>query len=1048
LDVTALQSALNQIVARHEVLRTTIVSVDGTPVQIIGAAREVVLPIIDLRTWPEASRETEAHRILVDNIRRPFDLSRDLMLRAMLVRLTDDEYFFLLVKHHIASDGWSSGILWRELSTLYRAFALQEPAYLPELSVQYQDYATWQREWLQGEVVEKQLLYWKKQLAGLGKLLLPTDRPRPPRQTFNGARQFSKVSPELAEQIRALSRSHGVTLFMTLLAAFQTLLHRQTDQGHIAIGTPIAGRSRIELENLIGFFVNTLVLRTDFSDNPTFTELLRRVREVALGAYAHQDIPFEKLVEELQTGRDLSSAPLFQVSFALQNVPQVAVELSGLEATAINIRGGIAKFDLYVAVVDVRSELQIFAEYNTDLFDSTTIDRLLGEYERLLRSIVGNPDRRISDLAILTEAEQHQLVVEWNDTQRDSAPFKCAHQMFEEQVERTPDGIAVVFEEQELTYRELNSRANQVAHFLKKLGVGGERLVGIYMGRSLEMIVGLLAVLKAGGAYLPLDPEIPKERLSFMLAESQTPLLLTQQRYLAELPDTNAQVICLDTQWQDVMEEGHENLLNTAAPENLAYVIYTSGSTGKPKGVMIEHRGLTNYLSWCLHAYPVSQGHGSPVHSSLSFDLTVTVLYAPLLTGRTVYLLPQESPVESLSEAFKNRRHYSLVKITPAHLQLLGQQLREEEASGRTHAFIIGGEALLPEHIEFWKEHSPQTKLINEYGPTETVVGCCVYEVGDRDRNSTSIPIGRPITNTQLYILDQHWMLVPIGVPGELYIGGEGLARGYLEQPALTAEKFVPHPFTREPGARLYKTGDQARYLPDGNIEFLGRIDHQVKIRGFRIELGEIESVLGEHGSVRESVVTVREDPVGEKSLVAYVVPMRAGLAIGELRSFLRAKLPEYMIPSTFVFLEKLPLTTNGKVDRKNLPMPDLSERSPEGSYLAPRTAVEEVVADIWAEALNVSRIGVQDNFFELGGHSLKATRVNSRLCTIFKMELPLRMLFEHPTVESLARAVLARETRPGQVEKIANLHQQLKNMSADQVRMMLRTKKQERAGK
>jgi amino acid adenylation domain-containing protein len=620
--------------------------------------------------------------------------------------------------------------------------------------------------------------------------------------------------------------------------------------------------------------------------------------------------------------------------------------------------------------------------------------------------------------------------------------------MFEEQVERTPDGIAVVFEEQELTYRELNSRANQVAHFLKKLGVGGERLVGIYMGRSLEMIVGLLAVLKAGGAYLPLDPEIPKERLSFMLAESQTPLLLTQQRYLAELPDTNAQVICLDTQWQDVMEEGHENLLNTAAPENLAYVIYTSGSTGKPKGVMIEHRGLTNYLSWCLHAYPVSQGHGSPVHSSLSFDLTVTVLYAPLLTGRTVYLLPQESPVESLSEAFKNRRHYSLVKITPAHLQLLGQQLREEEASGRTHAFIIGGEALLPEHIGFWREHSPQTKLINEYGPTETVVGCCVYEVGDRDRNSTSIPIGRPITNTQLYILDQHWMLVPIGVPGELYIGGEGLARGYLEQPALTAEKFVPHPFTREPGARLYKTGDQARYLPDGNIEFLGRIDHQVKIRGFRIELGEIESVLGEHGSVRESVVTVREDPVGEKSLVAYVVPMRAGLAIGELRSFLRAKLPEYMIPSTFVFLEKLPLTTNGKVDRKNLPMPDLSERSPEGSYLAPRTAVEEVVADIWAEALNVSRIGVRDNFFELGGHSLKATRVNSRLCTIFKMELPLRMLFEHPTVESLAQAVLARETRPGQVEKIANLHQQLKNMSPDQVQVLLQQKRQQKSSR
>ncbi|HKV35213.1 MAG TPA: amino acid adenylation domain-containing protein [Pyrinomonadaceae bacterium] len=994
LNTTIFEKSLNEIVRRHEVLRTTFRTTEHEAVQIIAPAQPIDVSRLDLSTLPEAEREAEAARLTEEEAMRPFDLSTGPVLRVTLLQLAAEDHIILFTTHHIASDVWSMGVLVKELMALYSAFVEGQPSPLPELPIQYADYAIWQREWSQQPEFAKQLEYWKKQLSGAPAALeLPTDRPRPAVMSFHGAVQRFAVASHVSASLISLARQENCTLFMTLLAAFQTLLHRYTGQNDLMIGSPMAGRNRSEIEGLIGFFVNTLVLRTDLTRNPSFRALLARVREVALGAAAHQDFPFEKLVEELQPERDLSRTPLFQVMFALQNVRTEALALQDLKVAAAGAAPAIAKFDLTLFMSEANGEIGGMFEYNTDLFDDSTIRRMIEHFQRLLEGIAANPDHRLSDLPLLTAAEQHELLVKFNDTAAAYPSELCIHELFEQQALSSPSAIAVSFKHERLTYQELNARANQLAHHLRSLGVGPEVPVAILMKRSTEMVVALLGVLKAGGAYLPLDPSHPRERLAAMLDEAHVSVVLTEEDVESERFNT------LDD----------ENLCCLTHPENLAYVIYTSGSTAKPKGAMIPHRGLVNYLSWCTRHYSVAEGQGAPVHSPLGFDLTVTSLLAPLLAGRTVELLPEEESVEGLGRALQAQRDYSLVKITPAHLEVLRHTFADGSGPG-TRAFIIGGEALFNEHTTFWQQCAPGTRLINEYGPTETVVGCCIYEVPEGSSSTGAVPIGRPIANAQLYLLDKEMQPVPTGVTGELYIGGHGLARGYLARPDATAEKFVPHPFAINPGERLYKTGDLARFLGDGNLEYLGRIDNQVKLRGFRIELGEVESVLVQHPAVQETVATVREDVPGDKRLVAYVTLAGDKLpATSDLRLYLRDKLPAYMIPSAIVVLDALPLTSNGKIDHQALPAPNETSTDRANSFIAPRNLMELQLAEMWEEILNVRPIGLTDNFFDLGGHSILGLRLMARIQKQFDLDLPLATLFDGGTVEHLASIIRQR---------------------------------------
>ena len=1008
LDSTALEHSLNEIIRRHEILRTTFVSVNGRPTQIIAPELELSLPVSDLANLPGDEQQAEIARLIGAEAQQPFDLARGPLLRARLLRLGKEDHIALLTVHHIIGDDWSSNVLTQEMAILYDAFSHGRPSPLPELPLQYADFAAWQRAWLQGDVLEVQLGYWKERLAGSPPLLeLPTDRPRPAVQTFRGAYTTFALPVRLSEAIKNLSRKEGTTLFMTLLAAFQMLLYRYTGQEDILVGTPIANRTRAELEGLIGFFVNTLVMRTDFSGEPNCRELLKRVRETCLGAYAHQDVPFELVVDAVQPERNLSHSPLFQVMFVLQNTPRRPQQISSeLTIGPVEAHSGTAKFDLTMFVIEEEDHLSGAIEYNTDLFDAATIARMIGHFQTLLEGLTADPEQPVWRLPILTEAERRQILIEWNDTQADVPFDRCAHELFEEQVKRTPDAMAAVYQDQRLTYGELNARANQLAHHLQKLGVGPETLVGICTQRSLDMVVGLLGILKAGGAYVPLDPTYPHDRLAYMIEDAQTPVLLTQSDLADRLPHSQAQVICLDRDWPFIAGEPEDNPVSGVTPDNLAYVIYTSGSTGKPKGTLILHRGLVNYLTWCRRAYPLDVGEGAPVHSSISFDLTVTALFAPLVAGRAVHLVPEDLGIETLVAALRQQPNFSLVKITPAHLQMLNQQLSPAEAAGRTHAFIIGGENLLAETIAFWQKHAPDALLVNEYGPTETVVGCCVYCVPKGWSEAGSVPIGRPIINTQLYILDAHLQPVPIGVRGELYIGGAGVARGYLNRPDLTAERFIADPFslpTANISKRLYKTGDICRYRPDGVIEYFGRADSQVKIRGFRVELGEIEAVLGQYPAVKDVVVIVREDIPGNRRLVAYIVPTDSAVPdIDDMRTWLKKRLPEYMVPSAIVPLPGLPLTPNGKVDRRALPAPDAEHAQGRPEYVAPRTWAETVLADIWAQVLGVERVGVNDNFFELGGDSILSIQVISR-ANQAGLHITAKQLFQAPTVAGLA---------------------------------------------
>jgi len=999
LNIAALEQAFDEIVRRHEILRSTFLSREGRPTLILAPAFTSGLPVVDLAHLDEAQWEAEIQRLATEEAQRPFDLAQGALLRHTLLKLSEQEHVLLLTVHHIVFDGWSFDIFFRELTAFYEAFSTGRPAALPELRIQYADFSRWQGEWLRGDILEAQLSYWRHQLEGsLPVLELPADRARPPVQTFRGAKQSLLLSKALTEALKALSHQEGVTLFMTLLAAYKTLLYRYTGQDDIIVGSLAAGRTRAEIEGLIGFFANTLVLRTQLSGNPTFRELLIRVREVCRGAYAQQDLPFERLVEILQPVRDMSHHPIFQVMFALQNMPRSSLELAGLTMTPVEVHSGTAMFDLTLFMVEREQRLVGTFEYNTDLFDAATISRMMAHFQNLLDSIIADPERRISDLSLLTEPEQRQLLADWNDTKADYPREKCIHEWFESQVQRTPEHIAVVFENRRMTYTELSRRSNQLAQRLKSVGVGPEVLVGIHMEPSLEMVVGLFGILKAGGAYVPLDPRYPRERLAFMLEDAKVSVLLTQERLVEGLPEHCATVVCLDSEWESIARESEEIPPSGALAENLAYVIYTSGSTGRPKGVQIPHRAVVNLLE-SMRRIPGLTGDDRLLSvTSLSFDIAGLELYLPLMVGATVILAESafSSDASRLLELLE-QSGATVMQATPATWRLLLQAGWQ----GSDHLKILcGGEALSRELANQLLQKG--ASLWNMYGPTETTIWSSVFLIASENG---PVFIGAPIANTQFYILDSHLKPLLVGVPGELHIGGSGLARGYLNRPELTAEKFIAHPFSQTPGERLYKTGDLARYLPDGNIEYLGRMDYQVKIRGFRVELGEIEAVLRSHPAVREAVALMREESSGEKRLVAYLVADgKTVSSIGELRTFLRKMLPDYMVPSAFVFLDALPLTSSGKVDRRALPPPDSSRPDLEATYVAPRTDAERVIANIWQEVLRLKKVGMHDNFFDLGGHSLLMVQVHSKLRQAFDKKMSMVEMFQYPTIASVAK--------------------------------------------
>ena len=1011
LHAAALEWSLTALIERHEVLRTTFTRHGNDPVQIVARLWTFRLAQTDLSALDEEPQERELARLVREEATRPFDLRSDLLLRARLVHLGEKRHALLLVLHHIAADNGSMPVFYRELGALYEAFSVEGILLLPDLPIRYADHVCWQRDHLHGETLQRLVKFWRDRMADAPPLLqIPADRHRPPAQSRRGAVCTTHFPAELLTKLHDFSHAQKTTLFVTLLTAFKTLLYRYTGHEDIVVGIPQAGRSRPGAEGLIGHFVNTLVLRTRFGTNPTFIELLDRVRETTRTACDHQDIPFEKLVDELQPKRDLSYDPLCQVIFSLQEMPVAPLKLAGLQTRVETVHTGTARTDLNVWVAEEPDGLRVCAEYSLDLFEAGTVERLLGHFRTLLEAVTDNPDRSISLLPLLTQQEHMRIVSDWNATGDEYPKDRYIHQLFEEQVVRTPDATAVVFNDRELSYAGLNRLADGLAGRLRARGAGPDTLVAICVERSLEMIVGLLAILKAGAAYVPLDPAFPAERLAFMLEDSEAAVLVTQH-HLQDLFPGKTAVICLDN---DATEHGFGHQPDASAPrtENLAYVLYTSGSTGRPKGVMVSHKNVVNFFAGMDRALGREPGVWLAV-TSISFDISVVELFWTLTRGFKVVILADQAgmkfykndggshasgeEVRSLDEQLARHRVTHL-QCTPSFARLLAGMPGTLEALRPLRRLLLGGEAL-PSDLADLLSRSLDGDLMNMYGPTETTVYSTAHKVV-AVRPGT-VDIGRPIANTQVYIFDRNRQPVPAGVPGELYLGGDGLARGYWRRPELTAERFVEHPFS--PGARLYRTGDVARYQADGIIEFLGRADHQVKIRGHRIELGELDVVLAQYPGILQSVVVVRTDNSEDPRLAAYIVPAVSGCpeAAG-LRNFMRGKLPPYMVPDFFVFLERLPLTPNGKIDRNALPPPprNMVVQSVGAPLLL---GLEKAIAAIWKDILAIEHLNPDDNFFDSGGRSFQVVQVKNRLQESLGVELPVIKLFQYPTIRSLA---------------------------------------------
>lgn len=1021
-----LEEALNEIVRRHEVLRTTFASKDGQLVQVIAPEWPLKFSLIDLEGQSELEQEAEARRLAKEEAQRPFDLERGPLLRATWLRLNATSHVLLLTTHHIISDGWSMGLLLEELGSLYKAYSTATVPDLPELPVQYADFSAWQQQWLQGELLEAELEYWQQRLeAAPAALELPTDKPRPAMQRFRGSTHSFKLSKSLTRSLKALSRQESVTLFMTLLATFKTLLYRYSGQEDIVVGSPIAGRNRKEVEGLIGFFVNTLVLRTNLSGAPSFRKFLSQVRAVTLGAYAHQDLPFEKLIEELQPERDMSRSPLFQVMFTFQNTPAQALDLPGVSVSTIEVDSGASKFDLELLMADAGEELDGVLEYDVDLFEPETIERLAKHFQTLLESVVANPEQSLDQLSLLSDEERQQLLTGSNHTYADRLLDQCVPQLFEQQVERSPQVVAVTYAGEQVSYAELNGKANAMARSLVMNGVGRNVIVAVLAERGIGFLAAILAVFKAGGAYLPLDTRYPASRIAQVLKPSQAPLILVTRAFVPILDqalekvaeEDRPRIVEIETFLSERHNEG--NLEPRCSPQDLAYVIYTSGSTGTPKGAMIEHRGMLNHLSAKIADLQLTDVDIIAQTAAQSFDISVWQFLAALLVGGQVHVFSDEvafNPSRLFAEA--GRERVSILETVPSLLRAMLDEVERDATKAvdlsSLRWLIPTGEALPPELCRHWFKRYPDIPMLNAYGPTECSDDVSHYRIDQPPaKDAQRIPIGHALANMCLYIVDKRIEPVPIGVAGELLVAGVGVGRGYLNDARRTAEVFIPDPFARRPGARLYRTGDLARYLPDGNIEFLGRLDHQVKVRGFRIELGEIEAVLEQHPAVREVAVIDYQDGSLEARLAAYVVPnQEQPPALGDLRSFLKEKLPDYMMPSFFVLLDALPLTANGKLDRRALPPPDASRSNTEDSYRAPRNDIEIRLVRIWEEMLQMRNVGIADNFFELGGHSILALRLMGEIERQFGHALPLAILFEKGTIEHLA-GILRQQFKP-----------------------------------
>jgi amino acid adenylation domain-containing protein len=1043
LEIQKLRRALEIIIARHEILRTNALINEGGPVQIIAPSMPLPFDVLDLRELSKSERESEIQSEVAAESETHFDLSAGPLLRVKLLMVGAYENILLVTVHHLVCDGWSVGVLLRELATLYQDLLAGRSASLPQLRIQYADFALWQRRRLQGEWFDRQLQYWKKELAGASPMLdLPADYPRPQRRLLKGAQESILLSPHLSEAIRILSRQEGATLFMTLLAAFQTLLFRYSGQEDIVVGSPVAGRTMLETEDLIGAFVNTLVLRADFTGNPSFREFLGRVREATLGAFSNQDVPFEKLVEELNPERKTNCTPLFQAMFALQNSPTPDIAVEGLRLTPIKLPATKAKFDLTLEAEEESEGIHLCLEYATELFTPETIRRVLGHFQNLLNAIIADPAQRITELQLMDGSERHQILTEWNgDTM--AFPETCIHNLFEAQVERTPDASAVEFQDEHFTYRQLNRRANQLAHFLRKRGVGPDTLVGICVQRSLEMLVGMLGVLKAGGAYVPLDPTYPSDRLGFMIDDAGLLLVLTQDRLTSEIPAGRAGLLCLDRDWELIAKESEENPGLNVAASNLAYVIYTSGSTGSPKGVMIEHRSLVNFTVTAAAAYQISPGDRILQFASICFDLSVEEIFPALTRGATIVLRTDEM-ISSARDFlhYCDQRRMTILDLPTAYWHELTDALSAVDLRlpETVRLVIIGGEKAAFDRVVAWhKLVGESVRLVNSYGPTETTIVATMCDLRPHDESARQdvVPIGRPLANAIVYLLNDSLQPVPIGAPGELHIGGPGVARGYVNRPDLTAEKFIKDPFSGNGDRRLYKTGDLVRYRADGNIEFLGRIDNQIKIRGFRVELEEVEQTLRSQTGVNDCVVVLREDSDGDKRLIAYVVrDAHSQLTTTELRHYLKIKLPSYMVPAAFEMIAALPLLPNGKINRRALPEPRFVHPETDESFVAPRTPIEQLLAVEWRDVLKLERIGIHDNFFELGGHSLLAAKVVSRVRSSLEVELGMVDLFQAPTIASLAALLFPRGAQNESEDDLAALLGELANLTDEEAQL------------
>jgi amino acid adenylation domain-containing protein len=1010
LNINALQSSFQALVDRHGSLRTSFPAVEGKPAQRIEDHIDFKLAEEDAAKWSEQ----QVSKWLREESLRCFNLETAPLLRVQLLKRTAREYILLLTAHHIIIDMWSLVVMLSELGNLYSAALRGDVAELPPQRLQYRDYVLWQEEMLESPEAQRLWSYWQRQLSGdLPPLNIITDRPRPPLQTYEGASHSFKVGAELTDKLGSLGQSHRATMYMTLLAGFQALLNRYTEQQDILLGSPTSGRNSADLAGVVGYFVNPVVLRADFTSSPNFEELINQTRRVVLEAFEHQDYPFPLLVERLQPVREPSRSPLFQVMFALQSShlmrdENLAAFSLGEAGASINIGGfkleslaldrRSSQFDLFLMMAESDDGISASMQYNVDLFDAASIERMATHYTAMLEAAAADPRRPISELQMLSQTELHQLLVEWNDTGREYSPDLCIHHLFEAQAERTPEAIALAFENERITYKELNARANQLAHYLKSLSVGPETPVGICLPRSIEMVVAMLGILKAGGAYVPLDPAYPKDRLTFILRDSNALLLLTEREFVPELQTSSIKLISLDAEGDRLAKQSETNLSAGVTPKNLAYAIYTSGSTGRPKGVAIEHRSAVAFLCWAREVFNRESLAGVLASTSICFDLSVFELFAPLSTGATVILGENILQLPALSAA----REVTLINTVPSAMQEL---MRIEGVPASVRVVNLAGEPLRNSLVQEIYETGHIEKVYNLYGPSEDTT-YSLYALLCKGSQQQP-PIGRPIANTQAYLLNRQLQPLPTGVPGELHLSGDGLARGYINRQEITAEAFIPNPFGNEAGARLYKTGDLARYLPNGEMEFLGRIDHQVKLRGYRIELGEIEAVLSRHHAVYDKVVIADDDGHGGKRLIAYIV-RKPGTEITQkdLRTFLKESLPEYMIPVAFVLMDALPLTPNGKVDRRKLPRPSEAMEEREQAYEAPKTAVEKMLAEIWSELLGAGQVGIHDNFFDLRGHSLLATQVVAKVRKLYGLDLGLQRIFEMPTIAQLSEEI------------------------------------------